>query len=294
MPETLNNESLPPINGWREAVILPVVTAEKPWNINELENILIRSIKTTIEQSLKDNNGKIFTTLSGGLDSSLCLAIIRQLYPNTLISTFTVAATENHPDIKFAKAASFIFGTFHHPLIVNNTQIFEMEMDFRRYHGDKVSTEGNINPWAAYQLMKEFGAKTVITHDGIDEQMGGYWPHRKYGPGGPEEDKQKQEKEFKYFWSRLEPDHLITLEKTAEHFGIKILFPYLQKDLVKYISHIPISERAIGEQGKVIMRKLAEKYLWRPIRQRAKFGFGQAFEDKKFFEETIRAQEKEY
>lgn len=294
MTESLNNESLPPINGWREAVKLPVTTTEKSWNIDELKNILIKSIKSTAEQSLKDNNGEIYMTLSGGLDSSLCLAIIRNIYPDVPIHTFTVATTKDHPDITFARAASFIFQTLHQQLIVNDDKKSQIIEEFQRYYGDEVKTEGNINPWTAYQLVKESGAKSVIAHDGIDEQMGGYWPHRKFGPGGTEEDKQKQEEEFEYFWSRLEPDHLITLEKTADYFDIKILFPYLQKDLVEYISHIPVSERATGQWGKVIMRKLAKKYVWKPIRERAKFGFGQAFENKEFFEKTIKAQEKAY
>lgn len=288
--KTANIEILPSINGWREVATLPVVAEEKPWNPAELERILVDSIQKVAQQALVDNNGTIYTTLSGGLDSSLCLAIIRNLYPDVPIHTFTVGSSK-HPDMQFAKAASFIFQTFHHPFVIWKKNQNSYAKEFKECHGD-TPPEGNLGPWIIYKNLGRYA--TVIAHDGIDEQMGGYWPHRKYGIGSEHEDKEKQQEEFEYFWSRLAPDHLEILEKTANHFGVKLLFPYLQKELVEYISHIPVEERATKETGKVIMRALAEKYLWKPIGERAKFGFGQALEDEKFINETLKAQFKKY
>ncbi len=121
--EHSENTPEPVVNGWREVINLPVVSDERPWNLDELEDILRESVETIVKQALKDNDGKIYTTLSGGLDSSLCLAIIRKLYSKVPIYTFTVGSSITHPDIVFAKAASFIFQTFHYHFMFNGKTV---------------------------------------------------------------------------------------------------------------------------------------------------------------------------
>ncbi len=264
--------SAPQINGWREAVNLSVVDQERPWNLTDLEIILRQSIAAVTRQNLQENQGQIFTTLSGGVDSSLCLAIIAELcFPQTPIHTFTAGGSIKHPDIQFARIVSSLFQTIHHEIIVGAQSKSDLEAEFRDFRGHTEQTKeeikrGDINIWAVYQEIHCQGAKSVIVHDGIDELIGGYWPHCSSFELGP----QAQQKEFEKFWSLLVPEHLEPLERTADYFKISLLYPYLQTDLVKYISHIPTKDRAsliLDKKGinypdrKKPLRALARQYF---------------------------------
>lgn len=288
------DERLP--SSWREVISLPIVNTENPlWKIEELEELLLKAVRNTAEQALEENNGVINTTLSGGLDSSLCLLLLRKMYPKVSIKTFTIGSSNTHPDVIFARAASFTFGTLHHQIIIDQSRKAKLTLEFTSFYGNSPSPEGNINPWTVYQEAANLGVKNMVAHDGIDEQLGGYWPHRRFGPGSKEEDKQKQKVEFEYFWSRLGPDHLEILEKTTAHFGVKVLFPYLQKPLVEYISHIPVEQRASYQENKLPLRSIAQKYqLWPLILKRAKFGFVDALSNKETVEQIIQRQTKRF
>lgn len=264
------------VNGWREVVDLPVISEGKPWNITDLEGILRKSVENVAKQAIQDNNGKIYTTLSGGVDSSLCLAIITELFPSgTEIHTFTAGGSEKHPDIQFARIVSQLFNTTHHEIIVNQNEKRKVIKEFKVFYGDSPETEamikrGDINVWAVYQEIARLKAKSVIAHDGIDELMGGYWLHRQTAEGG----KTQQEAVFKRFWQDLQSKHLEPLEKTAGHFGITVLFPYLQRNLVEYISRIPVDKRASFNSGKIPLKEIAQKYVWpKIVVDRKKRGF---------------------
>ncbi|GAJ08650.1 unnamed protein product, partial [marine sediment metagenome] len=62
--------------------------------IEELENIIIQNIREIPQVPLS-------LLLSGGIDSSLVLALLRKVYPQAPISTFTLAKSKDYPDIVF-------------------------------------------------------------------------------------------------------------------------------------------------------------------------------------------------
>jgi asparagine synthetase B (glutamine-hydrolysing) len=115
--------------------------------------------------------------------------------------------------------------------------------------------------------------KTVIVHDGIDELLGGYSDHR-FVPVMSE-----KKKAFLDRWARLEKEHLLPLEMSASHFGIEPIFPYLQSEVVRYISHIPFNKRTKPEESKIPLRSIAQKYLPTAIIERQKSGFCDALKD---------------
>lgn len=263
-------------NGWRTAVGLPVITESRPWNIIELEDVLRRAVEAVDAQATRDNNGKIYTTLSGGVDSTLCLAMIAEMLPaDTEIHTFTAGGSSKHPDVQFARIVANLFNTTHHEIIVNERAKKVIIAEFKNFYGDSPATQlkinqGDHNVWAVYREIVKFGAKSVIAHDGIDELMGGYWKHRQSSELGLE----KQSEIFRHFWQQLQSGHLEPLESTAHHFGINLLFPYLQKEVVEYISHIPVQDRASFKSGKMPLKDIARKYVWpKAVVDRQKRGF---------------------
>jgi asparagine synthetase B (glutamine-hydrolysing) len=261
------------LNDWQTAVLREVITAENPsWNKDELEKILKAAIKTCAEWCMACNKNEwIFTTLSGGLDSSFCLAMIRQLFPKSVIRTFTIGGNEQHPDIKYARTVSKLFRTNHVEIVPtghgeNNEEIHWKNAFKDAFFEVQAPTGGVIAVFATYRTMALNGAKAVIAHDGIDELLGGYWSHR--GNNG-----QEQEDAFRDYWRRLVSDHLIPLQRNADHFGIKLLLPYMQLPIVKYIAGIPVEQRTSHDVSKIPLRNIARKYLPREIIERKKVGF---------------------
>ncbi|MCX6726036.1 MAG: asparagine synthase-related protein [Candidatus Shapirobacteria bacterium] len=230
----------------------------KNWSIEDLENFLLSSFKKAGQKALKDNNGVIYTTLSGGLDSTLSLALLREsLGSEVKIITFTMGGDKKHPDIKCGRLAAKEFKTEHHEFIPTPDEINIGLEDFKKERPDEnleeAVSKGNFDVYLLYKYISSFEPKTVIVHDGIDEQMGGYFLHRK------EQLKEGERKEnFRSFWQKLKPEHLDGLIK-SNRSRINFLFPYLDKKLVSFIAEIPVEDRVIKEIGKVPLRKIARK-----------------------------------
>ena len=256
---------------WREAAALPVIVPSVKWSFQALERVLTRSIRRCAQFAL-ERDGAIATTLSGGLDSSFCLAKIREIYgEEVMIFTFTVGGSASHPDIRHARIISRIFKTIHVEIIPIQEQLTETETILKK---NRLSVSpGDIAVFLVYQWMASYNFRTAVVHDGIDELFGGYWDHQK-----AQIMKEKKEA-FVDRWARLSKEHLLPLEASAEHFGIHVALPYLQKEVVRYISRIPLNNRTSREESKIPLRNIARKYLPIGVIERQKLGFCSALDE---------------
>jgi len=255
-----------------------IIKEPREWNPEELENALKKAIEEAGEQALKENNGIIYTTLSGGIDSSLCTAILRRILPaETRIETFSMGGNKNHPDLHFASMIAQKLQTEHHEFIPTMEQINRARSEFSEL-GEveargKYFGSGELDVFLLYKLIhekitEESGSSpaSVIAHDGIDELMGGYWGHRGTKTHGEKTDA------FIKFWQELPKKHLENLSRSAALMRIKIIWPYLNPLLIEYISHIPIDDRTSKPESKMPLRSIARKYLPQEIIERRKRG----------------------
>jgi len=255
------------LNDWQTAVRAEIITAENPdWNGDKLKRILKATFKTCAAWCMAKNRGKIFMALSGGLDSSFCLAVTRLMFPQTAIETITTGGNYNHPDIRHARIISSLFRTSHHEFVPDKKELAAATKEYTKAFGYNPKSNGDLAVFSVFHFFRKAGAKAAITHDGIDELLGGYWPHR--ANCGPH-----QEDAFRDLWKRLVPEHLEPLQRSADHFGIKLLLPYLQLPVVKYIAGIPVDQRTTKEVSKIPLRNIARKYLPSEIIERKKMGF---------------------
>lgn len=257
------------LTGWKEGLSLPVIAEFNPqWNLNELEKILTDSIRRCAEVCLEKNNGLICMTLSGGLDSSFCLAKIREIFgPRIPVHTFTVSGSKTYPDFKFANLVSGIFNTIHHSFIPDNHDINRGKCLIAQYWPEEHIFRGDVAVLILYKCIAAYGMKCVTALDGIDELLGGYWDHRRH------QGLKEKTGAFQKRWGFLEKNHLIPLERSSRHFGIKVIFPYLQKPVIEYISRIPLDDRTSFEKSKIPLRMIAQPYLPIEILTRKKKGF---------------------
>lgn len=230
----------------------------KNWNSEELEDHLLATFKKAGEEALNANKGIIYTTLSGGIDSTLSLALLRKsLGPGVKIVTFTMGGDANHPDIKYARLASKKYNTEHHEFIPTADDIQSSLGDFKTDRPDedlkKAVKKGDFDVFLLYKYISSFKPKTVIVHDGIDEQMGGYWAHQK------DISKEERKEIFRDLWQRLELEHLESLIKSSQRFSVHLLLPYLDEKLVNFIAKIPVEDRASNNIGKKPLKRIASR-----------------------------------
>ncbi len=192
---------------------------------------------------------------SGGIDSTIMLAILKQTYK--VVHTYTISSRENHPDVLFARLGSEFYDTAHHEFIVEPATL---------------EADENLGDNAVRQFFENVSKHTnkIITCDGVDEFMCGYYAHR---------DCTKET--YEYFLNELTPNHLIPLNDASKN--VRVYVPYLDRGLVYIYRNIPLNAKVDEINRKKIMVKIAE-YLKVPreIIERNKYGFCDAFrkEDK--------------
>lgn len=232
------------------------------WDPNKLEDYLLNSFKKAGEEALKDNNGIIYATISGGIDSTLSLALLRKsLGDDIKIITFTMGGDENHPDIKNARIAIKKYNTEHYEFIPTSKEIQSGLEDFKKDQPDQnlkeVVSKGDFDIYLLFKKINKLGLqpgrKTIIACDGIDEQLGGYWAHRK------DATKEERREIFRSLWQKLETEHIIPLIRSTQKFSVHLIFPYLEEELVKFISKIPVEDRIINKSGKIPLKNIADK-----------------------------------
>lgn len=265
--------------------------------IGDLEYIIVENIRQIPDKPLS-------LLLSGGIDSSLVLSLIRKTYPKVPIYTFSLAKSKQYPDIIFAREVASLFGTEHHEIILSEEEIRNFEKDFSSIN--HYGLKGDINVFILCSIAKKY-SDIIVTGDGGDECFGGYWLHEH--PVGHKEtgaiksfveihpeprkhikemvrlgfrDKlfkeKSDEKDFEgvwnYFIERLAPKHLTPLLHIAEVLNIAVFTPLWSESVLNFMRRKSYQEKI----GRKIEKELAIKYLPDSIIERESIGFDSALD----------------
>ena len=263
----------------------------------ELEKIIIQSIRKIPKVPLS-------FLLSGGIDSSLVLALLRKVYPRVPISTFTLAKSKDYPDMVFSRKITNLFKTKHNEIILSDEEYSKFLGVYNKIK--RYDFKGDINVYILCYFAKTF-SNIIITGDGGDECFGGYWLH-KYPLGHKENGriksfeeihptprkylecmvnmgfrdflyKEKSQKEdydavWEYFVKIMAPRHLAPLLHTAKVLNIVVYTPLFSKRVINLMRNLPYTEKV----GRKIEKELASKYLPESIVERESIGFDVALE----------------
>lgn len=198
-------------------------------------------------------------SFSGGLDSSLLLyhmCMVR--LPMTVdwtpipIKVFTAARSKTHPDVIFAKmAVKYFRDKFEH-------------IDLKHYilYIEKKDKRDGI------KLFYEYIAKCtdgIITGDGIDEFMCGYYDHQS------NHILLEKERIYYYHIRGLQKDHLIPLNENSGK--VRVYLPYIDESLIALYSQIPLSGKVDSVTRKKVMVAMAKGKIPDEILLRRKYGF---------------------
>ncbi len=185
---------------------------------------------------------------SGGVDSTIMLCLLTKIFDN--VFTYTISSREDHPDILFARYGSMTYNSTHKEFVVESTHA---ETD--KFTGDN----------AVRQFFELVETNEIISCDGIDEFMCGYYAHQDL-----------KHETYKYFLSRLLQGHLIPLNNSSK--DIKVFLPYLDNNLINIFKHISLVEKVDLNIRKKIVCDIA-RHIEIPERiiTRNKYGFCDAF-----------------
>jgi asparagine synthetase B (glutamine-hydrolysing) len=261
----------------------------------------MRKNEKIVEEIINDEikkipNNSLVMFLSGGLDSSLILALLRKSKPTVKIKTYTYAKDINHPDILYARKISKQFNTEHTEIFLTNKLFNEYQKEFDKIK--KYNYEGDIYWYILSKNVEEYS--NIITGDGGDECFGGYFLH-KYPLGHKETGEitsfeqisiytQEHIKEmfnnkfrnflfkeksveqdyndvWEYYINTLIPQQVKPLTYMEEIFNIKFYLPLCSEKLIEFMRNVSYINRI----DKNIERNIANKYLSKDIINRKKF-----------------------
>lgn len=189
--------------------------------------------------------------LSGGVDSTTMLALMLKVFRKEDIHCFNIALNASHPDYIYSQMAAdhFKVDLLHW---VPNRPLKKEECDF----------EGDENVREFFRCLSRKGIDRIICCDGVDEFMGGYYDHMK----------NPTEEVYYDYMRRLQKEQLEPLHKNSGN--VKVLLPYIDRDVILLFSQIPYSEKFDNFERKKIMNCLARNNgVPEEIITRHKYGF---------------------
>ena len=118
--------------------------------------------------------------LSGGLDSSLNVALMAGL--ETKIKTFTIAFADNpeHNEFSWARKVASYFGTEHHELVIGEKEAFDYYETMVESLDEPLADVVCIPFYYVSKLAHDVGMKVVQVGEGADELFFGYKTYSEY------------------------------------------------------------------------------------------------------------------
>ena len=140
-------------------------------SLNKLDNLLHKSIKNRIESS----DLEVGAFLSGGIDSSLIVAIASQYVDD--LKTFTVSFEGGYDESNLAQLTADKYNTNHHKISISMNLKNDIEKILLNYGQPFMDSSAIPSYYVSKEAKKD--VTVILNGDGADELFGGY---RRYVP----------------------------------------------------------------------------------------------------------------
>ena len=213
---------------------------------------LLTELQNAVKSTVFDN--KIGVAFSGGVDSTLIAKLLKDM--GYEIHLLTVGFHDSH-DINFALQVNEVLDYPHNILEIDLTSFNEITSKIHDIiRTDNLSwNENSIAFYYVSKLAQEYGLKTIVTANGIDELFCGYNSYREAISSG-------EDKVIEMMNTKLENEKqmMIAVNNVCSEFGIKVVQPLLSPSFIEFAKKIPISEKIHDSDDlmrKHIIRNLA-------------------------------------
>jgi asparagine synthase (glutamine-hydrolysing) len=206
--------------------------------------------------------------LSGGLDSSLIVALLSAYIPK--INTFSIGLADSE-DLRHARIVADHLKTTHHEIIITPQEYLDaiphVIKDIESY--DVTTVRASVGNWLVGRyIRKNTGIKVVFNGDGSDEVFGGY----KYFQKAPSDEAFMDEcmrrvNDICYF------DGLRSDRCMAAH-GLEARTPYLDKKFVDAMFNMPVHLKRT-----VLEKELLRNSFWGYLPEKILYRKKEAFSD---------------
>lgn len=137
---------------------------------NAVRRVLERSVELRLRSDVP-----VGTCLSGGVDSSSVVGLVRALEPDVQVRTFTVAFDEAEIDERrFAEMANLAVGANAHAVVPDASGMFRSLGDLTRHQEAPFHSSSVYAQWRVMELARENGIRVLLDGQGGDEVFSGY------------------------------------------------------------------------------------------------------------------------
>jgi asparagine synthase (glutamine-hydrolysing) len=210
-----------------------------------------------------DTRLRVGVILSGGLDSSLTLAHVREHHPDCV--AFTVGAPAS-ADIAYASKLAADLGVRHEiieipPRSIKLDQVREaIRISELTEYGDIINAVVSV---PLFRRIASMGIKVVLTGDGSDELFGGYAMYDQIEPA-------QARRLFLHKLANLGRTELQRVDRTSMASGVEVRVPFLDPVVVDVAMRLPMTLKVRDGTEKWILRQAFAGLLPEYIRRRPK------------------------
>ncbi len=226
----------------------------------------IKALRLLLEDSIRvrvDTPLTVGVILSGGLDSSVVLAHVREMHPDCVALTVGAPGSD---DLQFARRLTADLGVPHEVIEVRPGDIRASDvrdairMSELTEYGDIINAIVSVPLFAR---ARDLGIKVLLTGDGSDELFGGYAMYDRIGS-------YSSRRLFLHMIRNLHRTELQRVDRISMGHGVETRVPYLDPSMLEFAMRLPVSLKLRDGQDKWIMRQAFADVLPEYVRRRPK------------------------
>ncbi|MCW5952168.1 MAG: hypothetical protein KIT69_07920 [Propionibacteriaceae bacterium] len=242
------------------------------------------NIKSYTDEAISIHINKLFTKsvemklrcdvpygflLSGGLDSSLNIAVARRLYPNAKFKTFTIGVNESSPDIIAARDVAKYVNSDHYEYFISYEELFGKIPEIIKAIETWDTTTIRASAWQ-YALCEKIRInhpeiKVLICGEVSDELWGSY----NYNAAAPSPKDSHADR--CRLLSEINNYDALRTDKCCMAFSFEARVPHFSQDLLNFVLALDPQLMMFGDKypqsimfnGKQTTQIVGEKYLLR-------------------------------
>ncbi len=232
----------------------------------------IREIRRTLETSVRKrlmSDVPVGVFRSGGLDSSIIAALMRQSIPE--LHSFSVGV-HGSPDLEAARKVANHIGTIHHEYVYTEDEMIEVLPDVINHleSFDPALVRSAVPCYMVSRLAARH-VKVVLSGEGADELFGGYSYFSQF------KDSKDLRTESIRILNGLHNMNLQRVDRMTMAHSLEGRVPFLDIDFIETVLKIDpeLKLHGVYPQEKGLLRKAVEDLLPREIVWRKKMEFAQ-------------------